>query len=1132
MSIIVKLLIASLFSIHQYIPDEDTRYKKYFTDVREATPEDVIPAAHETCRYLISVFVDAGLEVTLGSSNNSFLSESLAGILGGDQELNSMLDVLTTGQFADKFAENNIDPEEVKTAVKNLCSQSYSPLSFKPEQRQELFDFIQSEINVLSDVHLNSLGDFNYFGSVNIFDRSGQTMGTLDAVPRAWMPYEQMSPHLTLALLATEDEDFFEHKGVDSKAIARIVKQTLSGDDATGGSTVTMQLLKNMYFLNGPQSQYEILNSGTFSTILRKAREWYWAWPYEKEHAKVLGDVSAKKYVLEMYYNLVDFGPRVQGVEQASFVYFSKSASQLDLAESAFITTLLKAPSRYSNPDNYVEYSEPRRNDYILTRAQAICERALDTSTQFKTVAVSDIYKKICTDGRTPINREYIQVAKDKALPFWMRPTTAPIATSLVLVRNQVDQWVKSFRFDPEKKPKEISVQTTISQPLQNVVFDVVRKKIDEYDAKSTPSVGNIGPANDDTGRKAQFRSTDIDVRLNSEINSIVSKIKDTKLKVFPSVKFRPTNLASSQTINFQDVTAYLMSLQPAVTPPTGSANSQVSSTPEVEATNAIPDVIIETLDTLEKQLLAQSKNVGDIYVVIFNQSEFSIKSIQNFITQDITATDAAKVTMNETVDRTKVRNRIITNALERMDRIKPRDYMRVGVISENGNLINAKLEEINLTESHRNRARRHSFGDFFWVRPQNKEDTLEAQNAGAFLLDTPKLQAAVMIMDANNGEVLANFGGYDPLASSFNRSNTAKRQAGSTLKPWIYYYALNKGFTPQTTLNNNYVAFEVPGRRQPYVPKNYSNSMNGNISFAQSLVNSQNIGTYSLLKNPIWGPDWRANLDDLRSFFEMITLYEVADKEVTIMLGSQVISIEKLVSSFSFFANGSRIANPQYVKYVNDYKGQKLFDLEPSYTSVPVFRPESIFQIQSLMAETANTGTAGRINNWVKTLSEGKYAQSCYNNVIGASKQTCFGGKTGTSNDAKDVWFIGVSKNFVIGVWVGYDDPRPIGGNATGGGLALPIFQDIVVQGEAHLPVIEPFLHSSNVPREFQPYSNYNSQEGNKCECVATNSGAAVNVTFDGIYYENFVADYLSLPECEIRKHDIVSETGRQVCP
>lgn len=1154
MDILVKLFVSALFSIHQYLPDDDSKYQKYYTDVREASPEDIFPAAHQTCRYLISVFVDAGLEVTLGSSGNSFLGSTLTGILGGDQALDSMLAILNTDQFKNRFAEHNINPDVVREKIKNICSDKFSSLNFRPEERQEIYEFIQNEINILNEVHLNSLGDFNYFGSVNLFDRSGENIGTLDAVPRAWVPYEQMSRGLTLALLATEDEDFFEHRGVDSKAIARIVKDLLAGQSAAGGSTITMQLLKNMYFLNGPLSTtYPELNSGSLSTLLRKVREWYWAWPFEKEHAEVLGSLSAKKYVLEMYFNLVDFGPRIQGVEQASYVFFNKPSSDLSLAEAAFITTLLKAPSRYSNPDNYVEYSEPRRNDYILTRAGQICAAVPETIAQARTtyssVELAETYFNMCTANGKRINDEYILQAKEESMPYWLRPSSAPVSASMILVRNQVSDWLGRYNFDPEKKPKEISIQSTIDQNLQNIVFESVRAKLDEYDDDRN-RLNRVEPAKDDTGRTATFRVSDIDLSINSRLRSYTGSKASPEVRYFYSIKYRKQNSISSQTLDFIEISNFLVSLD------------------KTEAE------IVEINENISSEVVSKSRQMGMVSIVEVKKNEFRVLGFDEFVNGLMDLSNDEKTNLIAEFERTNIRNKIITNSLTRMFRIRPRSFMTVGVISENGNLINSNLEAVRLTESHRNYIanRGFSFGDFFWLKPDNANEP-----NGLHYLDTPKLQAAVVVMDTNTGEVLANFGGYDPTTSGFNRSRDAKRQAGSTLKPWIYYYALNKGFNPQDIINNSYISFPIEGRSRPYVPGNYSSQLNGNISFFQSLVNSQNIGTYSLIQSPIWGPNWQDNLTELQNFFLQIGLYDVVDNEVTVILGSREISIEKLTSSFSYFANGQSIVNPQHIKLITDYKGEVLYNFETSRTSVPAQKPESLFQIQTMMAETANSGTAGRINAWVRELSEGKYRESCYNDVLGSGKQTCFGGKTGTSNDAKDVWFIGFTKNFVIGTWIGYDDPQSIGSQSTGGGLALPIFQEIVKRGEAFLPKIEPYITPEMVPRSlerrivygvracpsgsgssFVIYSDYNSSYGNcqsgqpasqpvsetatqpapvrnnttnRCDCVYSTQGFyVVDIFYQGRLYPG-IGNYTSQQQCEALKGRIQSTTGVYLC-
>ena len=176
-----------------------------------------------------------------------------------------------------------------------------------------------------------------------------------------------------------------------------------------------------------------------------------------------------------------------------------------------------------------------------------------------------------------------------------------------------------------------------------------------------------------------------------------------------------------------------------------------------------------------------------------------------------------------------------------------------------------------------------------------------------------------------------------------------AVRPAGSTLKPWIYYFALNKGFNPQDRLDNGSIEFLIPvtaTSNKRFRPQNYSSGLNGPLAFYLSLIHSQNIGTYNLIKQPKWGsPDWRTNLDELREFFKQTNIYPEPMYEVPIMLGAQDITLEKLASSFSFFANGSHIVNPQYIKYVTDYKGQNLYEMQPEFQSVPVYKKHTVFR-------------------------------------------------------------------------------------------------------------------------------------------------------------------------------------------
>ena len=563
MIVAVKLIIAAFISVHQYIPGEDTRYTKYYSDVRNITEDDVFPAAHESCKYLISVFAEETLKKTLDIQRGSQSSQELAKDMTTRSGLSDFLEIIIEGEYGEKFKEHDIDPLEIKKNIIAICSNDFSPLSFTPQQRKEVLEFVDSEIKVLSDVHLNSLGDFNYFGSGQIFDRTGETVGSLDAVPRTWAPYHNISKNLTLALLATEDDSYFEHKGVDSKAIARIAAKMMEGGNAAGGSTITMQLLKNMYFLNGPASQYELLNtSSSFSTLLRKVREWYWAWPFEKSHVDRLGPIQAKEYILELYFNLVDLGPRIQGVEQASYVYFGRPSENLELAEASFITTLLKAPSRYSSEDNYVEYTEPRRNDYILSRILEICNtfsKSRDTGAELKS-----LYQSMCSHDGKVMDQAFIEEQKKRTLPSWTRVTSSPVAEHMTMMKDQVQSWIKDHKFNPASMPKEIEIQTTINQDLQKVVFESVRKKLDEYDG-DRGALTNVRPAYDDTSRIASFKDLDVDpgqVRVMKEIIDLLPKEEKQYLFSFKIWKEEKGLEYKSVSLDVKDVLASLSSLK------------------------------------------------------------------------------------------------------------------------------------------------------------------------------------------------------------------------------------------------------------------------------------------------------------------------------------------------------------------------------------------------------------------------------------------------------------------------------------------------------------------------------------------------------------------------------------------
>jgi penicillin-binding protein 1A len=173
-------------------------------------------------------------------------------------------------------------------------------------------------------------------------------------------------------------------------------------------------------------------------------------------------------------------------------------------------------------------------------------------------------------------------------------------------------------------------------------------------------------------------------------------------------------------------------------------------------------------------------------------------------------------------------------------------------------------------------------------------------------------------------------------------------------------------------------------------------------------------------------------------------------------VLGAQELTVEKLASSFSFFANGQQIMKPIYFKSFKNGRGE---DISPpnlfESTNVPHSENrQAVFDIQRLLVQTANIGTATSLRDFPASSLGLNF---CDGSSMGIPGQICFGGKTGTSSNSHDNWFIGFSRNFVIAVWVGYDSPASTG--STGGALALPIFMDIVKEGLPLLPPVEPIF-------------------------------------------------------------------------
>lgn len=294
-----------------------------------------------------------------------------------------------------------------------------------------------------------------------------------------------------------------------------------------------------------------------------------------------------------------------------------------------------------------------------------------------------------------------------------------------------------------------------------------------------------------------------------------------------------------------------------------------------------------------------------------------------------------------------------------------------------------------------------------------------------------PDVEAALVALDPRNGAIKALVGGFDFNANKFNHVTQAWRQPGSTFKPFIYSASLEKGFSPATIIYDGplFYGSDVTGG-QPWEPKNYEGGFQGSMTMRTALTRSRNMVSIRILEaiTPQFGQEWVA-----RFGFD-------ADKHppyLTMALGAGSVTPMQMAAGIGAFANGGYQVHPLLVTRVTDHRGKVLSETPPTPPSedTRAIDARNAFITASMLNDVARVGTAARAQ--------------------GTLKRPDLYGKTGTTNDAHDAWFVGFQPTLAAAVWMGYDKPRPLGARETGGGLALPIWIDFMQPALKGAPVV-----------------------------------------------------------------------------
>ena len=326
--------------------------------------------------------------------------------------------------------------------------------------------------------------------------------------------------------------------------------------------------------------------------------------------------------------------------------------------------------------------------------------------------------------------------------------------------------------------------------------------------------------------------------------------------------------------------------------------------------------------------------------------------------------------------------------------------------------------------------------GDVVYVEPL-------AGKEGQFRLrQVPEVSGAIVAMDPQTGRVLAMAGGFSYDQSQFNRATQALRQPGSSFKPFVYAAALDNGYTPSTVVLD--APIEIDTGTGIWAPENYTKKYYGPSTLRFGIEQSRNVMTVRLAQD--------VGMPLIGEYARRFGVYDSLPPYLSFALGAGETTLLRMVGAYAMFDNGGRKIQPTLIDRIQDRYGHTIYkhdsrecrsceaekwenQNEPTLIDKRerVLDPMTSYQITSMMEGVVQRGTATVVKEVGKPIA----------------------GKTGTTNDEKDAWFIGFSPDLVVGVYLGYDKPRHLGRGATGGVLAAPIVRDFMKVALAYKPAV-----------------------------------------------------------------------------
>ena len=354
------------------------------------------------------------------------------------------------------------------------------------------------------------------------------------------------------------------------------------------------------------------------------------------------------------------------------------------------------------------------------------------------------------------------------------------------------------------------------------------------------------------------------------------------------------------------------------------------------------------------------------------------------------------------------------------------RGTSKFSILIETYNKLSGKIDYKDITWTKKEINDLLKIGDVIYVKKIDEDNYS--------LKQLPQINGGIIVMDPYTGRVLALSGGFSFKNSEFNRATQALRQPGSAFKPFVYALALENEYTPTSLVLDAPLVLEQGSDLKMWKPENYGKKFYGPSTLRVGLEKSRNLMTVRIAQN--------LGIKNIAEFSRELKIYESPEELLSISLGSAETTLLKLTSAYSAFVNGGKLVTPIIIDRVQDSEGNTVVNNDRrvcencdqvSFTSKEypkikdkypqVFSSQTAYQITSILEGVIQRGTGKKLKKLKLNLA----------------------GKTGTTNENTDAWFIGFTSNLVIGVYVGMDNPKSLGKFETGSKTALPIFETFV---------------------------------------------------------------------------------------